>query len=67
MDDYVVDVDTDIDNIVRTINQGFKPARVTLAQRDALTTLYEGLIVFNMSTRKLNFYTGAAWEAVTSA
>lgn len=39
---------------------------LTDAQRDALTAT-EGAIIFNTTSNKLNFYTGAAWEAVTSA
>ena len=39
---------------------------LTTTQRDALTAV-EGMIIFNTTTNKLNFYTGAAWEAVTSA
>jgi hypothetical protein len=40
---------------------------LTAAQRDALTGLTEGTLIFNTDSNKLNFYTGAAWEAVTSA
>lgn len=44
-------------------------AKLTTTQRNALTgdDLYAGLVIFNTTTSKLNFYTGAAWEAVTSA
>lgn len=43
--------------------------KLTTTQRNALagTDLYEGLMVNNITTHKLNFYTGSAWEAVTSA
>lgn len=27
----------------------------------------QGTIIYNTTTNKLNFYTGSAWEAVTSA
>lgn len=46
---------------------GFLPPRMTTTQRDLIPTPPEGLIVYNTSTSKLNVYTGAAWEAVTSA
>lgn len=43
--------------------------KLTTAQRDALTgtDVYEGLLVYNMTTHKLNVRVAAAWEAVTSA
>lgn len=41
--------------------------RMTTTQRDAITSVPTGLIVYNTSTNKLNFYSGSAWEAVTSA
>lgn len=43
--------------------------KVTTTVRDALTgvDLYEGLIVYNTTTHKLNVRVAAAWEAVTSA
>ena len=66
-DSYVNDVDTDLNNLFQEINRGFKPIRVTTAQRNAITDLYEGLIVVNVSTHKLNFYTGSGWEAITSS
>jgi hypothetical protein len=40
---------------------------LTAAQRDALTGVEEGTLIFNDDTNKLNFYTGSGWEAVTSA
>jgi hypothetical protein len=47
--------------------QGFRPPALTTAQRDAIATPLEGLMLYNSTTKKLNFYNGAAWEAVTSA
>ena len=46
---------------------GFLPPRMTTAQRDAISSPAAGLMVYNTSTNKLNFYNGTAWEAVTSA
>lgn len=63
---YVADVDSDLKTIVAAINSGVKMIRVTTAQRNALTNLYQGLLVFNVSTNKLNFYDGTNWAAVTS-
>ena len=39
---------------------------LTTAQRDLIAPSSPALI-FNSTTGKLNFWTGAAWEAVTSA
>ena len=39
----------------------------TTAERDALTGLVAGQTIYNSTTNKLNFYSGSAWEAVTSA
>ena len=43
--------------------------KLTTTQRDALTgtDLYEGLVIYNMTTHKLNVRVAAAWEAITSA
>lgn len=40
--------------------------KYTSTQRDQLPAL-QSQIIFNTTTSKLNFYTGSAWEAVTSA
>jgi hypothetical protein len=45
---------------------GFLPPRMTTAQRDAITSVPAGLMIYNTSTNKLNFYNGSAWEAVVS-
>jgi len=66
-DSYVTDVDTDLVNIFAEVNRGFKPSRFTTAQRDALTELFTGLIIVNVSTNKLNWYTGTAWSEITSS
>lgn len=43
--------------------------RMTTAERDALAAgdKFKGLVIYNTTTNKINQYTGAAWEAVTSA
>lgn len=38
----------------------------TTAERDALSA-FPGDIILNTTTNKLNFFTGAVWEEVTSA
>jgi len=47
-------------------DKGFLPPRMTTTQRDAINAT-EGLVVYNVSTHKLNVYTVSAWEEVTSA
>ena len=39
----------------------------TTGQRDAIAGPVPGLIIFNITTHKLNVYTGYAWETITSA
>jgi len=52
---------------IASTTRGFLPPRMTTAERDAISTPPAGLMVYNTTTNKLNFYNGAAWEAVTSA
>ena len=47
-------------------SRGFLPPRMTTAQRNAIGSAAAGLMVYNTTTNKLNFYNGSAWEAVTS-
>ena len=47
--------------------QGFLPPRMTTVQRDAVASPVAGLMVYNTTTNKLNFYNGSAWEQVTSS
>ena len=47
--------------------KGFLPPRMTTTERNAITSPVAGLMVYNTTTNKLNFYNGSAWEAVTSA
>ncbi len=51
---------------VTSTTQGFLPPRLTTTQRNAIGTPPAGLMVYNTTTNKLNFYNGTAWEAVTS-
>lgn len=47
--------------------QGFLPPRMTTAQRDAISSPPEGLVIYNTTTSKLNVKGASAWEAITSA
>lgn len=51
---------------LQSTTKGFLPPRMTTTQRDAITSVPEGLVVYNTTTHKLNVFT-TAWEAVTSA
>jgi hypothetical protein len=51
---------------VTSTTKGFLPPRMTTTQRNAITSVPAGLMVYNTTTNKLNFYNGSAWEAVTS-
>jgi hypothetical protein len=44
--------------------RGFLPPSMTGTQRDAISTPPAGLIVYNTTSNKLNFYNGSAWRAV---
>ena len=52
---------------ITSTTKGFLPPRMTTAQRDAIASPATGLVIYNTSTNKLNFYNGTAWEQVTSA
>jgi hypothetical protein len=52
---------------LESTTKGLLLPRLTTVQRDAIGSAAEGLLIYNTTTNKLNFYTGAAWEAVTSA
>lgn len=51
---------------VSSTTRGFLPPRMTTTQRDAISSPAEGLIIYNITTGKLNVRTASAWEAVTS-
>lgn len=52
---------------VTSTTQGVLFPRMTATQRDAIASPAAGLVVYNTTSGKLNVYTGAAWEAITSA
>lgn len=45
----------------------FKFPYYSTAERDAMLNVETGLVIYNVTTNKINVYTGSAWEAVTSA
>ena len=38
----------------------------TTVARDALVGMVAGRLIYNSTTKKINFYNGTAWAAVTS-
>jgi hypothetical protein len=50
---------------VRSTTQGFLPPRMTTAQRTGIISPAEGLIVYDLTLRKLFVYT-STWEMITS-
>ena len=66
----LVNTSTDVPSAVLALGgttRGLRLPVLTTTQRDAISSPAEGLLIYNTTTNKLNFYTGAAWEAVTSA
>lgn len=51
---------------VTSTTQGLLFPRMTATQRDAIASPVAGLVVYNSTSNKLNVYTGAGWEAITS-
>jgi len=51
---------------ISSTTQGFLPPRMTTTQRDAITSVPAGLMVYNTTTNKLNVHNGTTWETVTS-
>lgn len=43
--------------------QGWLPPRMTTAQRDAISSPADGLMIFNTTTGNYNFYNGTVWQA----
>jgi hypothetical protein len=52
---------------MQSTTQGFLPPRMTTTQRNAINSPPEGLVIYNLTTHKLNVFTGSVWEQVTSA
>jgi hypothetical protein len=51
---------------VDSTTQGFLPPRMTTTERNAITSVPAGLMIYNTSLNKLNVYNGTTWETVTS-
>lgn len=62
-----LDVVVDGSTIGGITPDGVRLPSLTGTARDAISAPVEGLLIFNTTSNKLNFYTGAGWEVVTSA
>ncbi len=51
---------------MRTSTKGLLMPRLTTTERDAITSPATGLIIYNTTTSKFNFYNGSSWIAMFS-
>jgi hypothetical protein len=47
---------------VNSINKGFLPPRMTYPQRHAIPSPAEGLMVYNIESKKMNYFDGTEWR-----
>ena len=47
---------------ITSTTKGLLPPRLTETQRDAIPSPAAGLVIFNSTTNKYNFFTGIAWK-----
>ena len=48
-------------------NKGFLPPRLSTAQRDAVTAWAEGSLIYNSTTKTIEYYNGTSWIGFSSA
>jgi len=67
----LIGTETDLASSILTISsttKGFLPPRMATTQRDVITSVPAGLVIYNTTTNNLNTYNGSAWvELVDSA
>lgn len=51
---------------ITSTTQGFGLPAMTTTQRNAISSPKTGLVIYNLTTGKVNFYDGVAWRVVTS-
>jgi len=49
---------------VSSTTSAFLPPRMTIAQRDAISSPQFGMMIANTDTKKINMYNGSSWELV---
>ena len=52
---------------VKSTSKGFLPPRMTTAQRNAIASPEEGLLVFNVTTGYIEYYLGGSWKSLCGA
>ena len=52
---------------VTSTSQGFLPPRMTTVQRDAISSPAEGLVIYNTTTKGLEFKSSTGWVSLTTA
>ena len=52
---------------LRTTTKGLLTPRMTTTERDAISSPATGLIIYNTTTNKFNFYNGSGWTDFSSA
>ena len=51
---------------VKSTDKGFLPPRMTTAQRNAISTPVEGLMIYNTDQKALNIFDGTSWTSLYS-
>lgn len=51
---------------VSSINSGLLPPRMSVAERDAISTPAAGLIIYNTTTGAIEFYNGSTWFNISA-
>lgn len=52
---------------IDSTTKGFLPPRMSTTQRNAISSPAEGLVIYNLTTHKLDVYNGTAWVEVTAS
>ena len=52
---------------VKSTVKGFLPPRMTTAQRNAIASPAEGLVIYNTDEKTIDFYNGVTWISMTAA
>lgn len=51
---------------IRSTTKGLLPPRMTTAQRDAIASPAEGLVIYNLTDHKPQFYDGSQWKSMAA-
>jgi hypothetical protein len=63
----VISIDSSCLLQLASTTKGFRPPVMSTSQRNSISSPATGLIVYNTTTDKINFYNGTSWQAVTSS